>query len=85
MQVLSKFCCYDQLEGSNTRTTYRIVRDFAQLDSGDEYVYWIEQKSTAQERVWYKTYPDFVHWNDINNLWNSREFRCLFGPVSKHF
>lgn len=76
MKHLCKFSCFDRVDGSSqTRTTYRIVQGSNNLN---EPVYWIEQKS-MHGKEWFKTFRDFVHWHTLKELWNSAEFKSLFG------
>ena len=81
MKVICKFSCYDRVDGSTqTRTTYRIMQG---EDNLGHTCYWIEQKS-MHGKEWFKTFKPFVHWRTLKELWNSPEFKCLFGQLSQY-
>ena len=81
MRAITKFSCYDRVDGtSQTRTTYRIMQG---EDNLGHTCYWIEQKS-MHGKGWFKTFREFVHWRTLKELWNSAEFKCLFGQLSQY-
>lgn len=78
IKTICKFACYDKLEGHSTRTTYRIVQgenNFRQV------CFWIEQKS-MHGKDWFRTYNHHVYWFTLSDVWNSLEFKCLFGIIN---
>lgn len=76
MKVISKFACYDKVD-AKTMTTYRIV------ETTDEYshVCYRIQFYARFAKKWCNEYQDFVHWSTLDSLYNSREFRILFGQL----
>ena len=81
MKAICKFSCYDRADGSSqTRTTYRIVHG---ENNFHEPCYWIEQKS-MHGKDWFKTFNHHVHWKTMRELWQSAEFKCLFGQLSQY-
>lgn len=76
MKVISKFACYDAVNGRSL-TTYRIVED---TDEYSHICYRI-QFYMQHYKKWANEYQNFVHWSTLSALYSSREFHILFGQL----
>lgn len=79
VKVIAKFACYDKVHGqiAKTMTTYRIVET---TDSYSHVCYRI-QSYLQNLKKWTNEYIDVVHWSTLDGLYNSREFKILFGEL----